>query len=224
MRLPDNSQRTVIVGRTGTGKTVAGLWLLSTYDLTHPWLLINFKNDKHINSIEGARHVDFDYEFTKKDQGLFVLHVMPHETRGTFKDSSLLEKFLWKLWKREGVGVLCDEGSMIGGNDAFDACLTQGRAKEIPMIICTQRPVGLTRYAFSEADFVQAFHLNDDRDRITVEQFTPLDSEDFDTLDKHCSFWYDIAEDDLLRLKPVPNMNETRATLDVKLPRRRVLI
>lgn len=227
VRLPNNTQRLVCVGRTGTGKTVAALWHLSNYDLSRPWVCLNFKNDEHIDSIDKAQHIDFDFVPSKKDRGgLYVLHPLPVDAKappGPGKKSEL-EIYLWKIWERENIGVFCDEALLVGGNPAFDACLTQGRSKRIPMIICTQRPVWITRFAFSEADFVQAFHLNDERDRDTVESFTPLASEDFDDLGKYQSFYYDVSENDLVKLNPVPNMDAIRKTFDEKLLTRRVLI
>lgn len=225
MRLPKSTQRTVIVGRTGTGKTVSALWLLAFQDLTKPWIIINFKNDEHINSIEKAQHIDYSYIPGRKEDGLFVLHPLPSDAkRPNNKEQSPLESYLWKIWEREDIGVFCDEALLIGSNDAFDACLTQGRSKHIPMIVCTQRPVWITRFAFSEADYVQAFHLNDWSDRGRVTEFTSLSEEDFDLLEKHGSFWYDISENELVKLNPVPNMDATREVFDQKLIRKRVLI
>lgn len=224
VRLPNNSQRTVIVGRTGTGKTVAGLWHLSNYSMMRPWIVLNFKDDEHIESINKAQHIDFDFVLDKKDEGLFVLRVLPPDTQGTLKTESRLERFLWKIWERGNCGLFVDECFSIGQNDAFDSILTQGRSKRIPVIGCTQRPVWVTRFLFSEADFIQVFHLNDERDRNTVEGFTPLVSEDFEQLGKHESYYYDIAENELAKFKPCPPMSATRLIFDEKLPRRRVRI
>ena len=46
MQFPDDSHRHAIFGRTGTGKTVFGLWCLSqrSYDKI-PWIIIDFKRD-----------------------------------------------------------------------------------------------------------------------------------------------------------------------------------
>src|SRR5690242_3860787 len=96
IRLPKNDSRIVIAGRTGTGKTVAGLWHLSNYNLAaRPWVLLDFKIDEHINSIERARHIDFDYVPGKKDTGLFILHPTKADTEGTSKAKSRLEEYLW---------------------------------------------------------------------------------------------------------------------------------
>lgn len=225
IRLPSDKDRIVILGRTGTGKTVAGLWHLSNFDVTNkPWIVINFKNDEHIDSIERAQHVDFDFVPGKKDCGLFVIHPLPQDAKGTTKEKSPLETYLWKLWSREDIGIFCDEGFLVGSNEAFDAIQTQGRSKRIPCITCSQRPVWISRFAFSEASFIQTFHLNDDRDRDTITGFTPLDEDDFDALKEYQSFYYDVSQNELTLFNPVPNMDEIRKVFESKLPRKRVRI
>ena len=218
VRLPNSSQRTVLVGRTGTGKTVAGLWHLSNYDFPvgRPWVAIDFKIDEHINSIERASHVDLSYRFHKKDAGLFVVHPNYSE-----KGNADLEKFLLHIWERENVGVLCDEAYMLGSSDAVTLCLTQGRSKRVPMILCTQRPVWISRFAFSEADFIQCFDLNDRNDKRRIEEFVPIDFDEEVPLADHQSFYYDVSKKHLVRFNPVPDMDATRKVLEEKLPRRR---
>lgn len=226
IRTPNNSQRTVLVGRTGTGKTVAGLWHLSNYNHSRrgePWVIVDFKNDDHVNSIENLQQSDFSYIPTKKDEGIFIVHPLPTDCkRGKGEEASAMEVYLRKLWEREHIGIFIDEGYVIGENDGLNLCLTQGRSKRIPMIICTQRPVWVSRFVFSEADFIQCFHLNDERDRDTIEGFTPLDSDDFETLKEHQSFYYDVSKHNLVRLNPVPDMDAIRKVFADKLARKRV--
>jgi hypothetical protein len=219
--LPGPENRTVIIGRTGTGKTVAGLWHLSNQDLERPWVVLNFKNDEHIDSLPYAQDVGFDFIPGKKDKGIFVLRPLPTDMKG---NPSPLEKYLWQIWDRENCGVFCDEGFMVGSNDAFDALLTQGRSKRCPMIICTQRPVWLSRYCFSEASFIQCFDLNDQRDIDTIESFMPLEWDEEKPLGPHESFYYEISRNLLVRFKPCPPMKETREVFRQKLERRWVRI
>ena len=224
VRLPNNQQRTVLVGRTGTGKTVAGLWHLSNYDLSTPWVLFNFKGDEHIESIERAEHVGLDYVPEKKDQGLFVVTPSPYDLEGTIKDRSAVDKYLLKLWERENVGVFIDEAFVVGNSPALVLNLTQGRSKRIPMILCTQRPVWITRFAFSEASFIQVFDLNDQRDIQTVESFVPVEWDEELPLKPHQSYYYEIERNFLTRFNPVPNMAAIRKVFDEKLHSRRVWI
>lgn len=225
-RLPDNTERTVLTGRTGTGKTVAGLWHLSNYDFEDrkPWVVVDFKLDEHINSIDNAKHVPVGYVPRERDTGLFIVHPLPEDTIAKRGERSRLDDYFYKLWDRENVGIFLDELFMVGPSGGLDYCFTQGRSKRIPIIACTQRPVWVTRFAFSEAGFIQVFHLNDDRDRQTVESFTPLDVEDFDRLGRHESFYYDVAENHLTGFKPVPSPKEILKVFDQKLRHRVALI
>lgn len=215
--LPNTSSRTVLIGRTGTGKTVAGLWHLSNQNLEKPWLIYNFKGDEHIESIEKATEVDLNFVPGKRDRGLFVVSPTPYDLEGTAKERSRVDKQLLKLWERGNVGIFIDETYVLGDSKALVMCLTQGRSLRIPMILNTQRPVWITRFAFSEASFIQVFDLNDDRDIQTVESFVPLRWDEEIPLQKHQSWYYEIASNKLFRFNPVPNMDEIRKTFDEKL-------
>jgi hypothetical protein len=223
-KLPTDKNRTILVGRTGTGKTVAGLWHLSNYDLSRPWVVLNFKNDEHIDSIPNTVEIDFDFVPGKKDKGLFILRPLPTDMKPSRLEASRLETYLWKIWARENCGVFCDEGFMVGQNDAFDALLTQGRSKHIPMIVCTQRPVWLSRFCFSEATFIQVFDLNDIRDIQTIEGFVPLEWDREVPLGPHQSWYYEIDSNRIFRFNPCPDINELRKRFATKLHRKWVLI
>ena len=46
-RLPGGADRTVVIGPTGSGKTVAGAWLLSRQRFDRrPWVALDFKNEE----------------------------------------------------------------------------------------------------------------------------------------------------------------------------------
>jgi len=218
LRWPGVTNRIVLAGRTGTGKTVAGLWHLSNQDLERPWVVLNFKNDEHIDSIDNTLDIGFDWKPTKNSRGLHILRPIPSDMkRGPKGEPPALETFLYKIWERENCGLFVDEAFMIGMNEAFDVCLTQGRSKHIPMIICTQRPVWISRFCFSEASFIQVFDLNDKRDIITVEGFVPILWDEERPLGPHESWYYEIDNNQLVRLKPVPNMNKIREVFKNKL-------
>lgn len=221
IRFLDNSSRLVTVGRTGTGKTVAGLYHLSRFDFSQdPWVIINAKGDQHIDDIPNTQEIDLDYKFKKNDAGIFIVRPLPGDFEGTLRERSRMASFLWHVWERENTGIFTDESFMMGNNDAFIACQTQGRSKHIPMISCTQRPVWITRFCFSEASFIQVFDLNDARDIQTVESFVPVDF-DAEKLKKYHSYYYDIGEDNLVMLKPVPPVKKILEIFDAKLPKRK---
>lgn len=208
MRLPNNKQRILIIGKTGTGKTCGAVWHLSHKDFNKmPWIVLNHKGDDLIDSIEGAKHVDLNYRLKPKDKGLFIYHPIPQV------DDEAVTNLLWSIHSRGNVGVYIDEGYMIPNRDpAIQALLTQGRSKNIPMIILSQRPTWISRFCISEADFFMVFYLADKRDRQTINGFIPVDLESLMSspvntqpqLKKFHSLYYDVGKNEALIIAPVP--------------------
>jgi hypothetical protein len=210
IRLPNSTHRLAVVGRTGSGKTVASVWHLSNQPIEKmPWVIFDFKTDELINSIKEAEHVNVG--FIPKKPGLYIVHPLPSE-------SDAVESYLWKLWERQRIGIYVDEGYMMGNSEGFDACLTQGRSRHIPMIVCTQRPAWITRFVFSESDFYQVFSLNDKRDRKTIESFVPVTLDD--RLPDFHSHYYDVGKNQLYRFSPVPSEDEILSSIAARIPRR----
>ena len=122
------------------------------------------------------------------------------------------------------MGVMVDEGFMLESKGAlakgFNMCLIQGRSKHITMIILSQRPVWMSRYVLSEASFIQMYSLNDSDDTKGVKRFV-ADRDGISVLNKparYHSYYYDVAEDDLRVLSPVPPVDEILDDIDAKLP------
>lgn len=215
--LPNNSQRLTIVGRTGTGKTQAALWHLSLRDFDkRPWVIFDFKCDDHIEKINRIQEIGM--ETVPNKPGLYV--VRPHPSQ-----KEEVNDYIWKLWAKENIGIYADEGYMIPNpdtNNAFQACLTQGRSKKIPMIILSQRPVWMSRFVFSEADFIQIFSLSDRRDYATVQSLIPREKGDITrALPPYHSYYYNVGKNSFVSLAPVPGESEILETIDDKLKPRR---
>ena len=211
-RLPNTSQRLFIVGRTGSGKTVAALWQLSEQSIeSMPWVIYDFKTDEHIGAIPGARPLDLDS--LPVEPGVYIVRPLPDETEK-------VEQQMWKIWEHERIGFFVDEAYMVGNdNAAFRALLTQGRSKHIPAIVCSQRPVWVSRFVLSESDFFQIFHLNDKRDRDTLTALVPANLGK--RLPDYHSFYYDVGKDDLAEFSPVPNVESIMQTFERRLSRKR---
>lgn len=197
MNLPRDEDRTACLGRTGSGKTTFSMWLLSgTNFQTERWVIYNTKGDKLINqiaAIPGVRTLAITE--TPDEPGLYIYNPRP--------DQQLeIDASFRRIWDIQNCGVVIDEGYMIEVEGGFNALLTQGRSRKIPMIVCSQRPAWISKYVFSEASFVSVFQLQHLGDRKNVAQFVPLDINY--RLPRHCSFWYDVGEHTLYRLSPVP--------------------
>ena len=198
MRLPTDTQRILILGRTGSGKTVAAKWHLShrRYDLM-PWVVYDFKTDPSLASIPYARELALTE--VPSGPGVFIVRPAPGE-------EDAVQAQMWEIWRRGSIGVYVDEGYMVGTNNkAFRALLTQGRSKRIPMIYLTQRPVWLDRFAVSEADYYQIFQLNHVGDRNKIAEFVPAGRANLDArLPEFHSWYYDVGADDVRVLRAVP--------------------
>ena len=197
-RLPSDTDRITIIGKTGSGKTQGAAWLLSLRSWkVRPWVIIDFKRDDLLNSIPGLKRLDIKASIPSKP-GLYIVHPNPGQDEE-------VEDFLWKVWAKEHTGLYLDEGYMIPARSAaYQAILTQGRSKHIPLMTLTQRPAWLSRFAFSEADFIQLYKLTDVRDLKIVKQFVPLSIEK-PLPAAYYSYWYDNAANYGAVLSPVPD-------------------
>lgn len=210
-RLPNDTQRLAIIGRTGSGKTQAGVWHLSkrAYDRM-PWIAFNFKGDELINSIPGTQTLGLDASVPSKP-GIYVVDVAPDE-------KEVADDFLMRVWKHEKCGLYIDEGYMLSGLPGFRRCLTQGRSKQIPIILLSQRPVWMDRFAWSEADFFQIFNVAIADDKKTIASY--VGGSVLGRLTDFHSHWYDVARDKTFRLRPVPErdilIRDFKSRLSVK--------
>lgn len=197
IKWPTDTQRVTIIGKTGSGKTQAAAWLLSRRSYTkRPWIVLDFKGDEIIGEIPLTDQMGVRDKMPKYP-GIYIVNPVPGE-----EDD--VEALMWKIWAHERVGVYIDEGYMIPKNSkAFQAILTQGRSKEIPVIMLTQRPTLISRFAFTEADYIQLFQLTDSRDKKTVKEFMPMPI-DRDLPAPYYSWWYDNARSYKTILQPVP--------------------
>jgi hypothetical protein len=241
-RLPNNSEHLSVIGQNGTGKTQLAVWVLSRanfseYDIdgkllpdeqryyidrkgwqrsrAQPWIIIDYKRERLLNNERLKKRIvelSLSSPLPKKP-GLYIVHPQPW-------DSDALEDFLYRIWNQENIGVYFDEAHMIPKQDqgAFQALLTQGRSKHIPLIVLTQKPSWVSRFVFSEAKYFSIFHVQDIRDQKTVQQFAPVSFSN--DLPEYWSKWYDTRERKEYDLQPVPAASTLIATLEARLPRR----
>lgn len=201
------------MGAAGSGKTVAGAWLLSKQRFDkRPWVCLDFKNEELWDAVGEPPMIPLKLGQRPGKRGLYRMQVRPGQ-------DDELEDWLWKVWGWENIGLFCDEVSLIPQKHAFKALLRQGRSKLIPIIACTQRPVDCDREVFTESTFKQIFRLDDVRDYKIVQGLmrnAPVD----DDLPERWSYWYDSPKRTLRVLKPVPHPDIIAQSLRQAAPRR----
>jgi hypothetical protein len=208
MRYPDDTNRHVIIGATGSGKTQAAVHFLSWRSYTqNPWVIYNFKSDELIDGIPYARHIGV--EEVPVRPGVYVTHPHPDE-------QDAVEQQMWAIWERGNTGVYVDEGYMIGRNNrAFRSLLTQGRSKRVPMMVLSQRPLWMDRFVFSESEYVQAFRLRHKEDRKHAQAF--IEGDISRRLPEFHSYYYDVGLNRMHYLKPVPDIQTIYSTFERRL-------
>jgi hypothetical protein len=220
-RLPTHQQRAAVFGRTGSGKTQFGFWLLSRAPFDRqPYVIVDYKRDDLLNESDRIRKIDF--KTVPSEKGLYILHANPD-------DEIAMEDWLWKIWEHEKIGLFFDEAYMLPNSSpaqkggAFQSILTQGRSKRIPAIVLTQRPKFVSPFVFTEADFFSVFHLQLTRDRQTVQSYMP-EAADLERVPEYHSHWYDVTKNRLFRLAPVPDADMILETIEARLlPQRRMI-
>jgi hypothetical protein len=131
-------------------------------------------------------------------------------------EDEAVERFIWRLWERENCGLYVDEAPLMPIGDAFQAVLQQGRSKRMPVIACTQRPVGVARGLFSEANFVCVYDILDRRDFKVIEGFVPAEMA-APLLHYHWR-WFDRSRRVVLNMKPVPDPETVALLLSSRAP------
>lgn len=223
-RLPSDEHRTVVIGRTGAGKTVRAVHLLSTRNFNAmPWVIIDYKGDGLIRRIVKECKIKVlkvtDKPPTKP--GLYILYPQP------LIDDEAMEAWLMNCWKQENIGLYIDEGYALpnmGKTQAFTLILTQGRSKHVPVIILYQRPVYMNIFAVAQADFFAVFEQNIEADLKKTREFiepaeTPTGEKItvYSKLPKYHCLWYDVSNGHTSILRPAPNEADLMATFKQKL-------
>lgn len=232
VRGPTDQQRTVIVGRTGSGKSQFACDMLSVQNWADddvsqydpmPWVIIDYKGEDLLRDVIKATG-GFKWGAVKMldvlddpptEPGLYYMNPRPKV------DDAAMDAFLWKChqMKRGGfgrryrghIGLFIDEGYCLpqSHGSAFDIILTQGRSLYIPVIVLYQRPVWMSRFAVAQSDFRACFALDDERDMKTAASFIkPVRGPNgeiinvFSELPRFYCLWYDVGAGSSSLLRP----------------------
>jgi hypothetical protein len=207
MSLPTISpgQRAVVAGRTGSGKSTLGKWLL----LQSPghWIILNpkwtraydnlpdsvkvkgFDLPKIEREITNHRFVVVDpkqVEATPDIMDLFVQHVHDH-----FTNIGLVADELYTLHKNGKAG------------DGLLSLLTRGRELKQSFIGLTQRPAWLSQFVFSESNYIAEMSLNLAADRKRMYEFIGHEKA-LEKLPPYEWLWYSTENDSLRYFLKVP--------------------
>lgn len=203
---PDNGERVVIAGRTGSGKSTLCCYLLKRSPQT--WLILNPKHTAAFKSLPDVVVLTkFDERQVTKEQArhkYVLLNLSGHQATADYMD----EIISWAHGSFRNIGLCADElytlhsGSGKAGQ-GLTGWLTRGRELRQSFIGLTQRPVWISRFCFSEADCIIAMDLTIEADRNTFFEHTGQ-LEFMKRRLAHSWLCYDVAGDKLVPYGPVP--------------------
>lgn len=216
-RLPGITHRTGIFGRTGTGKTRLGAFLLSMSPFDQiPYCVLDYKLEQLFSQVDRIKEIGLSDKLPKQP-GLYI--VRPDST-----ENAEVEAWLWDVKKRGNFGLYIDEGYGIDRfSQAMLAILTQGRSLHVPVVWLSQRPTRIHTHAVSELDFIAAFQLTLPQDVQKLAEIMGRDEAEISQhLPEYHSRWYDVAKARSFQMAPVPGDDDILNRFDMRLaPKRR---
>lgn len=186
--MPSRTERMLIVGTTGCGKTTLADHLLEaakyeTILVIDPKCMFGGKKGK-----EGYEMVRSPAQLRRMRKGDHRIQFRPDEKHSTVWDYD--EVYRW-AYRRRDVMVYTDETFAVMNRsyspDGLRACITQGRELGVGMIFATQRPKGIDLRILTESEVFAMFALRHKDDRKRVAEF--MGEEVMSPLPKF-AFWF----------------------------------
>jgi len=198
-------KRAIVAGRTGSGKSTLAKWLLQVSP--GHWIIINPKNTRAYDALPDSNNIDgIDINKIRNS-------IMEHRfTIITPKASQLSPETLdllieWIIGDYTDIGVCIDELYAVHKNGQAGAgligLLTRGRELKQSFLGLTQRPAWLSKFLFSESDYIGGMALNLADDRKRMYEFTGK-AAFLEKLPAQDWLWYDVGLDLVRSFNPVP--------------------
>jgi len=186
---PGIGERAVIMGMTGSGKTVLAEQLLKhrRFVVVH-----DFKHSPSISKWNGYKQYTklSDLIRAKEEKLIYT----PDHTE--IENEEIINAFFRWIFERRNTTLYVDEvyGVCPNGRAPFyyNSCIVQGRELGISVFSSTQRPKRIPQTVLSESDNYYVFRLllPDDRDK--VKGILPFDEKLLTSIKTH-RFWYGRA-------------------------------
>ena len=209
-------QRAILAGRTGSGKSTLASWLMLR-SAGH-WVIINPKWTKAFDDFkpdvpESKRDKVIDNKIVGIDTKLISASIAANRftiinPASSETDPETLDLLIqWLHESYTDIGIYVDELTMVHNGyiagPGLIGVLTRGRELQQAFIGVTQRPACISKFLFSEADFICGMSLNTVEDRKRMYSFTGRE-QFLVKLKAREWLWYDVGADELQAWGPIP--------------------
>lgn len=171
-------ERLLIIGKTGSGKTVRAIHALLDLHRENPTagiLVINHKDEQDICKV-----IKPNKRIPKAFKSGDIVHIRP--LLGDKEADEKLNKLLEDVYNVGNTIVYIDEGLMIpASNRQMMALQTQGRSKKISIILLSQRPKFISLFAITQATEIDVFNVQGRDDIKTLENVVRPKNEKLET-------------------------------------------
>lgn len=211
---PRRSGRGIIIGKTGSGKTMVALYLLKGAP-SDPLYLFDTKNDGTLDKyFDPETTVSVTAAGVDSSEAMEAKTILVRPTGEEMADHSSVDFALDKIYTIGNRVVYLDEASQISPSQhrlgpGLINLLSRGRSRGITVLSGSQRPAQISRLFFTESEQFYIFQLGDLRDRKRVYEFVP-DEIVLRALPKHEFIYYDHDLEKAIRFKPAPLLQPFR--------------
>lgn len=169
---PSADDRALIVGQTGSGKTHFAKWLLTK--LNRPVVVYDTKHERGFDDFAIISHNIKSALNAARRHSISVYR--PPSDR--IADLNMLNSDLeYHFLYGSGVTAYIDEiysfHKTLNPVLGLRRLLTQGRSKDIGVIMSTQRPSQISTFSLSESDYFYIFTLNNEKDVDKLDGYIP---------------------------------------------------